>query len=44
METRKLHTEFLVGKLKRERPQGRPGRRWEYNIKIVLKVGGLEPE
>jgi len=31
------------GKTQSERPQGRPRRRWEDNIKIFLKVGGRGP-
>ena len=34
----------LVGKLKGNRPLGRPRRRWEYNIKIILQevvCGGM---
>jgi hypothetical protein len=36
---------FLVGKPKRERPLGRPRRRWEDNIKMVLQGWGygLDP-
>jgi len=30
----------LVGKSERKRPLGRPGRRWEGNIKMVLQEVG----
>ena len=36
---------LLVGKPERERPLGRPGRRWEDNIKVDLQdvgCGGVE--
>jgi hypothetical protein len=31
---------FLVGKLERKRPLGRPRHRWEDNIKMVLQEVG----
>jgi hypothetical protein len=39
-QERKVHR-VLVGKPERKRPLGRPRRRWEDNIKMVLQeVGG----
>jgi hypothetical protein len=35
---------ILGEKTQSERPQGRPRRRWEDNIKIVLKIVGGGPE
>jgi len=32
----------LVGKPEGKRPLGRPGRRWENNIKMDLKAAGWE--
>jgi hypothetical protein len=34
--------EDLMGKPKGKRPFGRPGRRWEYNIKMDLQEVGWE--
>jgi hypothetical protein len=39
-EEKKLY-KVLVGKPKRKRPLGRPGRRWEDRIRMVLRETGL---
>lgn len=36
----KKNTEFLAGKLEGKRPLGRPSRRWEDIIKVVIKWDG----
>ena len=44
METRKLHSEFLVGKLKGRGHKEDQAADGSIIFKTVLKVGGLEPE
>ena len=36
-ERGKIYTGFMVGKYEGKRPHGRPRRRWEDNIKMVLQ-------
>jgi hypothetical protein len=40
MGERRCAYRVLVGKPEGKRPLGRPGHRWEYNIKIDLQEGG----
>jgi hypothetical protein len=42
MEERRGVYRFLVGRPKGKRPLGRPRRRWEDNIKIDLRVTGID--
>jgi hypothetical protein len=37
---RRIRTQFLVGKLEGKRPLGRPRLRWEYNIRMGVRVIG----
>jgi hypothetical protein len=40
MENRRCAYWILVGRLEGKRPRGRPQRRWENNIKVVLQELG----
>jgi hypothetical protein len=40
MEQKRNAYRVLVVKREGRRPLGRPGRRWEHNIEIILKEGG----